>query len=83
MRVRAKVVPNQKYSGYYNHKRRVAGEIFDLIPLARVTKEGKRIVFTPEQQLACSKWVERVDKVQEVQEPIDQQVPEIVGDDVI
>ena len=83
MRVRAKVVPNQKYSGYYNHKRRVAGEIFDLVPLARVTKEGKRIAFTTEQQLACTKWVERVGAAPEVQEPNEQLVPEIIGDDVI
>jgi hypothetical protein len=61
----------------------VAGEIFELLPLSRITKEGKKIVFTPEQQLACTKWFERVDKAPEVQEPIEQPVPEIVGDDVI
>ena len=83
MRVRAKVVPNQKYSGYYNHKRRAAGEVFELITFVRISKEGKKIVWTPEDQLRCSKWIERVDKAPEVQEPIDQPVPEIVGDDVI
>jgi hypothetical protein len=83
MRVRAKVVPNQKYSGYYNHKRRVAGEIFDLVPLARINKEGKRIVFTPEQQLESTKWFERVDKVPEESKLIDQPDPEVLGDDVI
>ena len=83
MRVRAKEVPNQKYSGYYNHKRRVAGEIFELVNLSRVTKEGKRIVFTPEQQLASTRWFERAEKAPAVQEPIEQPAPEIIGDDVI
>lgn len=83
MRVRAKEVPNQKYSGYYDHKRRLPGEIFELKTWVRVAGDGRKIVCDPEEQLRRAKWFERVDKVTEVQKPIEQPAPEIVGDDVI
>lgn len=84
MKVRAKEINGQKYSGYYNLKRRQPGEVFDLIPLTRVLSDGKRITITPEHQLRDSKWLEAVGdglpKAQKIQEP---QNEVITADEVI
>lgn len=84
MQVRAKAITGQKYSGEYNHKRRVPGEVFTLNTLTRISKEGKKIVISPEAQF-CERWMERVDpKAPAQQKPIEQPAPEEVqGDDVI
>jgi hypothetical protein len=82
MRVRAKAIPNQKYSGYYDHKRRVAGEIFTLVPIKKAGKDGKLIIIAPENQFS-SRWMEKVDKDIPAAKPIEQPAPEFVGDDVI
>ena len=82
MRVRAKVLPNQKYSGYYNHRRRLPGEVFELVGGKR-TVNGKEISFAPETTFSPA-WMEKIDKdVQVATKPIEQPAPETVGDDVI
>lgn len=84
MQVRAKAITGQKYSGEYNHRRRVPGEVFTLNTLTRISKDGKKIVISPEAQFS-DKWMERVDpKAQAKQQPIEQPASEeIQGDDVI
>ena len=82
MKVRAKVVPNQKYSGYYDHKRRVAGEVFVLKPRTKIGKDGKKIIISPENQFTA-RWMEKADNDAPPPKPIEQPAPEVVGDDVI
>jgi hypothetical protein len=83
MRVRTKVVPNQKYSGYYDHKRRVAGEVFILKAITKIGKDGKKVIIAPENQFS-ERWMEKVDKDAPPPKPIEQPAPEeIQGDDVI
>jgi hypothetical protein len=83
MRVRAKAVTGQKYSGYYDHKRRVAGEAFTLIPITKTAKDGRKITISPEQQFS-DRWMERIDPKAPFAKPIEQPASEeIQGDDVI
>ena len=81
MRVRAKVLPNQRYSGYYNYRRRLPGEIFELVGGKRIV-DGKEVYFAPETTFSKS-WMEKIDKDPSPKQPIEQPAPEIVGDDVI
>jgi hypothetical protein len=61
-------------TGYYDHKRRRQGDVFDLIPIEghklEITRnaEGRRVSeklvkhkFTPQEQFS-EKWIEKVDK---------------------
>ena len=84
MKVRARAVTGQKYSGYYDHKRRVAGEIFTLVPITKVAKDGRKIIISPENQFS-DRWMERLDpKAPPVIKTTEQPASdEIQGDDVI
>lgn len=84
MKVIAKEITGQKYSGYYNLKRRKPGEVFELIPYVRVNKEGQRITITPEIQLKSSRWFESVEgKQQKVVKQDEPQNDIVQGDEVI
>ena len=84
MKVRAKAITGQKYSGYYDHRRRIAGEVFTLTPIKKIGKDGRTIIISPENQFS-DRWMEKVDPkapavaVQSEQPASD----EIQGDDVI
>jgi len=84
MKVRAKLITGQKYSGYYEHKRRVAGEVFNLVPLKKIAKDGRTIIISPENQFS-ERWMEKIDpKAPVVQaQPEQPSSEEIQGDDVI
>ena len=84
MKVRAKAITGQKYSGYYDHKRRIAGEVFILAPISKIGKDGRKIIISPENQFS-DRWMERVDaKAPAAQKQIEQPASEEVqGDDVI
>ena len=83
MKVRALEITGQKYSGYYDHKRRVPGEIFTLIPLTRIDKNGKKVTVSPENQFS-KKWMEKVDKSTTIEQPVNEAPSqEIAADDVI
>lgn len=43
-------------TGYYGNKRRKQGEVFVLVPLQRVGKDGKKITIPPEKQFS-DKWM--------------------------
>jgi hypothetical protein len=47
--------------GYYGHRRRREGEVFDLAP-RKILKDGKEVVLSPEQQFSNS-WMEKVTKL--------------------
>jgi len=64
MKVKAKDT-GEKYAGYYGHRRRVPGEVFNLEPIKRLRKDNKtglmrEITITEEQQFS-ERWMERVD----------------------
>jgi hypothetical protein len=64
MKVRAKDT-GEKYSGYYGHRRRKPGEVFELEPIKRLRKDNKtglmrEITITEEQQFS-DRWMERID----------------------
>jgi len=84
MKVRALEVVGQKYSGYYDHKRRVPGEVFTLVPITKISKDGKKIVISPENQFS-ERWMEKVEKNTPVAQPANEAPisQEIAGDDVI
>jgi hypothetical protein len=84
MKVRAKAILNQKYSGEYNHKRRLPGEVFELFPITRKKKDGKDIIISPEAQFS-ERWMERVDATAPVaQKPVAPVVSdEMPSDDLI
>lgn len=73
MKVRAKVM------GYYGHKRRKVGEVFELVEQKGVTKDpatdrlGDEFVIPAEKQFSKT-WMEKVDEDTPVGEP------EITGD---
>lgn len=52
MRVRAKEVGGQKYSGYYNYVRRKPGDVFDLLDPEPDPKKNKHF---------SEKWMEKVE----------------------
>jgi len=84
MKVRALEITGQKYSGYYDHKRRLPGEIFTLVPLTRVDKNGKKVSVSPENQFS-KKWMEKVDKSTPIAQPANETPvsQEIASDEVI
>ena len=65
MKVRAKMM------GYYLHKRRREGVVFDLVTVKKKHKDGKIEVITPEKQFS-ENWMEKFVTGQKKEEPVEE-----------
>lgn len=83
MKVRAKEISNQKYAGYYDHKRRISGEVFVLSPITKINKDGTKVIISPENQFS-DRWMEKIEKdIPVVKKTNVTSEQEVVSDDVI
>lgn len=68
--------------GYYQHKRRREGDVFTLVPVKAVDKDGKSYVVPPEKQFS-NRWMELYSKKVEVAPEVSAEESESEDSEVI